>query len=251
MNENDEPCMELNEIIYHISGEFWKQAYDALLRKQKTYESDQDIPVRQAISELRKDVRALAKENQLKCNAFSHNEHFYMSLIPFPIYIGIERETGDFSVSAPHISTKHFTHSEYKSGIKWIQDYIDIDIKPLTAKTEAVREKFYLNTKSSEIVGTSIKALCESIFGKKALNYKLHQSRLKSNITVVAKDKTVYEVEAYHKPFASDASILINLLNNLHEENIEDVLRCDILQTYDKEIQELVDGMKGAGEVAV
>jgi hypothetical protein len=40
-------------------------------------------------------------------------------------------------------------------------------------------------------------------------------------------------------------------LNNLHEENIEDVLRCDILQTYDKEIQELVDGMKGAGEVAV
>ena len=89
MNENDEPCMELNEIIYHISGEFWKQAYDALLRKQKTYESGQDIPARQAISELRKDVRALAKENQLKCNAFSHNEHFYMSLIPFPIYIGI------------------------------------------------------------------------------------------------------------------------------------------------------------------
>ena len=58
-------------------------------------------------------------------------------------------------------------------------------------------------------------------------------------------------MEAYHKPFASDASILINLLNNLHEENIEDVLRCDILQTYDKEIQELVDGMKGAGEVAI
>lgn len=251
MNENDEPCMELNEIIYHLSGQFWSQAYNVLLQKQETYEPGQDISARQAITELRNDVRALAKENHLNCNAFSHNEHFYMSLIPFPIYIGIERETGDFSVSAPHISTKHFTHSEYKNGIKWIQDYIDIDIKPLTAKTEAVREKFYLNTKSSEIVGTSIKALCESIFGKKALNYKLQQSRLKSCITVVARDKTVYEVEAYHKPFASDASVLINLLNNLHEENIEDVLRCDILHNYEKEIQELVDGMKSAGEVAV
>lgn len=109
MNENDEPCMELNEIIYHISG--------------------------------------------------------------------------DFSVSAPHISTKHFTHSEYKSGIKWIQDYIDIDIKPLTEKTEAVREKFYLNTKTAEIVSTSIKALCETILGKKGLRYKLKQNRLKSDLT--------------------------------------------------------------------
>ena len=33
MNENYEPCMELNEIIYHISGEFWKKAYNELLRK--------------------------------------------------------------------------------------------------------------------------------------------------------------------------------------------------------------------------
>ena len=105
MNENDEPCMELNEIIYHISGEFWKKAYDELLLKQKTYEPGQKISAKQAISELRKGIRELAKENQLKCNAFSHNEHFYMSLVPYPIYIGIECETGDFSVSAPHIST--------------------------------------------------------------------------------------------------------------------------------------------------
>lgn len=33
MNENNEPCMELNEIIYHISSEFWKKAYNELLRK--------------------------------------------------------------------------------------------------------------------------------------------------------------------------------------------------------------------------
>ena len=236
MNENDEPCMELNEIIYHISGEFWKQAYEALLCKQKTYEPGQDIPVRQAISELRKDIRALAKENQLRCNAFSHNEHFYMSLVPYHIYIGIEQKTGDFSISAPHISTKHFTHSEYKSGIKWILDYLDIDIKPLTVKTEMVREKFYLNTKSSEIVGTSIKALCESICERKDLVYTLKQSRLKSNILVETKDKTVYEIEIYHKPFASDSAILINLLNNLREDEIEDVVSCKIVQEDDKEV---------------
>lgn len=241
MNENDEPCMELNEIIYHISGEFWKKAYDGLLLKQKTYDPGQDVAVRQAISELRKNIRTLAKENGLKCNAFSHNEHFYMSLVPYPIYIGIECETGDFSVSAPHISTKHFTHSEYQAGIKWIQDYINIDIKPLTEKTEAVREKFYLNTKSAGIVSTSIKALCESILGKRSLKYKLQQNRLRSDLTVVAKNKTVYSVEIYHKPFASDSSILINLLNNLREENIEDVLRSSVVMNYDKEIQELVD----------
>ena len=240
MNENDEPCMELNEIIYHISGEFWKQAYDALLRKQKTYESDQDIPVRQAISELRKDVRALAKENQLKCNAFSHNEHFYMSLVPFPIYIGIERGTGDFSISAPHISTRHFTHTEYEAGLKWIQDYIDIDIKPLTAKTLAVHEKFYLNTKSAEIVGSSIKALCESILGKKGQEYKIKQSRLKSEIQIVVKKNTAYELTVYHKPFSHDTSILINLLNNLHEEKLEDVLTCELLQNYKAEEERAV-----------
>ena len=240
MNENDEPCMELNEIIYHICGEFWKQAYDALLRKQKTYESDQDIPVRQAISELRKDVRALAKENQLKCNAFSHNEHFYMSLVPFPIYIGIERGTGDFSISAPHISTRHFTHTEYEAGLKWIQDYIDIDIKPLTAKTLAVHEKFYLNTKSAEIVGSSIKALCESILGKKGQEYKIKQSRLKSEIHIVVKKNTAYELTVYHKPFSHDTSILINLLNNLHEEKLEDVLTCELLTNYKAEEEKAV-----------
>ena len=251
MNENDEPCMELNEIIYKVSGEFWKEAYDALLCKQSTCRPVKDISAKQAISELRKEVKVLAKENQLKCSAFSHNEHFYMSLIPFPIYIGIECETGDFSISAPHISTKHFTHSEYKGGIKWIQDYIDIDIKPLTEKTEAVREKFYLNTKSAGIVSTSIKALCETTLKKKFFNYKLHQTRLRSEITVVAHDKTVYEINVFHKPFASDASILINLLNHLHEEKIDDVISCNVLQTYDKEIQDMVDGIQETAEEVV
>ena len=49
MNEIDEPCLELNEIIYHITGEFWKQAYYCLLVKQKTYEPEPDIPAHQAV----------------------------------------------------------------------------------------------------------------------------------------------------------------------------------------------------------
>jgi hypothetical protein len=57
----------------------------------------------------------------------------------------------------------------------------------------------------------------------------------------VCKDKTVYAVEIYHKPFTSDSSILINLLNNLREGNIEDILRSSIIQNYDKEIQELLN----------
>lgn len=202
MYENNELCFELNEIIYNISGEFWKQAYENLLYKQKAYKLNQDIAAQKTISELRKNITTLAKKSRLKCNTFSHNNHFYMSLVPYPIYIGIDCESGDFSISAPHISTKHFTHSEYKSGIKWIQDYMDIDIKPLTAKIETVHEKFYLSTKSAEIV---------------------------------TRDTTVYEIEAYHKPFAGDSSILINLLNNLHEENIEDVISCTSLQCYGKE----------------
>ena len=51
MNENDEPCMELNEIIYHITGEFWKQAYYVLLAKQKTYKTETDISAHQAVCE--------------------------------------------------------------------------------------------------------------------------------------------------------------------------------------------------------
>jgi hypothetical protein len=230
MTENDEPCMELNEIIYYISGEFWLQAYNTLLCKQNVYIQEHNVSGRQNISDFKKSIKQLTKENQLKCKSFIHNKHYYMSLVPFPIYIGIERETGDFSVSAPHISTEHFTHLEYDVGLKWIQDYIDIDIKPLTDRTMAVHDKFYLNTKSAEIVRSSIKALCESILGKKELKYNLNQSRLKTVIYIAIKKNTAYEITVYHKPFSRDTSLLINLLDNLHKEYIEDVLSCELVK---------------------
>lgn len=143
----------------------------------------------------------------------------------------------------PHISTRHFTNSEYKAGLKWIQNYINIDIKPLTEKTQAVREKFYLNSKSAEIVTVSIKALCDSILGKKLWKYKLHQTRLRSEIMFQVPDSTVYELEIYHKPFSNDASMLIDLLNNPYEVKIADNMSCAVVHCYDEEIKAMVENI--------
>ena len=225
MNDN-EPCVELNEIIYRISGEFWKQAYQELMRKQTGCELFPDVSASQAISEFRKEVKKIANENGLKCAAFSHNEHFYISLTPYPIYIGLEKDTGDFSISAPHISTKNFTRLQFNGGLKWIRDYLAIDIKPLSKKVEQVRQKFYLNTKSAQIVKTSINSLCVSVLGKKELPYKLNQNRLTSEIIFQASDKKVYQIELYHKPFTKDTLLLIDLLNNPRELKVEDVIIC-------------------------
>ena len=225
MNDN-EPCVELNEIIYRISGEFWKQAYQELMRKQTECEPSPEISVDRAISDFRKEIKKTANDNGLKCAAFSHNDHFYISLTPYPIYIGIEKNTGDFSISAPHISTKQFTKADYKGGLKWVRDYLAIDVKPLSNKVEQVRQKFYLNTKSAQIVKTSIKSLCVSVLGKKELPYKLNQDRLTSEIIFKAADNKVYQIELYHKPFTKDTSVLIDLLNKPRELKEEDVISC-------------------------
>ena len=244
MNENDEPCLELNEMIYRLTGEFWKQIYYFLLSRQKMYEPDFEVSVSQSIFELRKEIKNIAKENGLKYSAFSHNELFYISLIPYPIYIGIERETGDFSISAPHITTRHFSHSYYKAGLNWIRDYLAIDVKPLTEQIDSLREKFYLNSKSSEIVTVSIKALCDSILGKKLIPYELNQNRILSVILFQTPDKTAYELEIFHKPFSKDASLLIKLLNEPREIKIPDVLSCAPVHCYDDEISAMVENLK-------
>lgn len=229
MNDN-EPCVELNEIIYRISGEFWKEAYQALLRMQAECEPSSEISADQAISNFRKEIKKIANENGLKCAAFSHNDHFYISLTPYPIYVGIEKGSGDFSISVPHISTKQFTRAEYMSGIKWIRDYLAVDVKPLCKKTEEVRQKFYLNTKSAQIVQTSINSLCVSVLGKKELPYKLNQDRLTSEIIFKARDNKVYQINLYHKPFTKDTSLLIDLLNKPRELKVEDVISCSLCE---------------------
>ena len=230
MTYYEEPCIELNEIIYRISGEFWKQAYYSLLRRQKDYAPDPDISIDKAIFELRRGIRNLTIIKKMKCNMFSHNEHYYMSLTPFPIYVGIEKDTGDFSISAPHISTKQFKYSEYLGGIKWIEDYMNIDLTPLSQRRKDIYKKFYLSEKSSEIAKTSIQALCESILGKTDTDYTLHQYRLTSEIIICPKPGQAYEIMLYLKPFLENPSVLTELLNNPHEIKIDDVLSCGLIE---------------------
>ena len=225
MNDN-EPCVELNEIIYRISGEFWKQAYQELMRKQTESELCSEISTDRAISDFRKEVKKIANENGLKCASFSHNNHLYISLTPYPIYIGIEKDTGDFSISVPHMNTKQFKSSEYKGGIKWIRDYLSIDVSPLKKKVGMVREKFYLSPKAAEIARTSIKALCETMLGQNSIPYEINQTRLMSNIDIRPDQKDNYKIQVFHKPFSEDTSLLIKFLKNPHEEIIEDKLSC-------------------------
>ncbi len=228
--KDDEPCVELNEIIYRISGEFWNEVYQKLLCKQNEYKVASNISAVQAISIFRKEIKIIANENGLKCASFSHNDHLYISLTPYPIYIGIDKDTGDFSVSAPHISTKQFTRVKYIGGLKWIRDYLAVDVKPLSKKVEQVRQKFYLNTKSAQIVKTSINSLCVLVLGKKELPYKLNQDRLTSEIILKARDNKVYQINLYHKPFTKDTSLLIDLLNNPRELKVEDVISCSLCE---------------------
>ena len=232
MNENDEQCEELNEIIYQISGDFWKQAYSHLCELQNEYKADNDSSKSVSLL-LRKGLKDIAKQNGLKYSSFKHNEHYYISIIPFPIYVGIEMETNDFTVSAPHINARSFTASEWGRGLKWVQDYINIDVKPLEEKTQNIWDKFYLNLKTAEIVKASIQAVCKSMLDGKCLEYKLNQSRLKSEIKVrmgngeADDDKAeTYNIRVYHKPFSEDASLLLKLLQSIHEMEIEDKICC-------------------------
>lgn len=225
MNDN-EPCFELNELIYHLSGEFWTNAYKELLRKQTECEPSSQQSVAQVISDFRKGAKKLANEKGLKYASFSHNNHLYISLTPYPIYIGIEKDTGDFSISVPHMNTKQFKSSEYKGGIKWVRDYLSIDVSPLKKKVGMVREKFYLSPKAAEIARTSIKALCETMLGQSSIPYEINQTRLMSNIDICPDQKDNYKIQVFHKPFSEDTSLLIKFLKNPHEEIIEDKLSC-------------------------
>lgn len=224
---NDEKlCLELNEIIYRISGEFWKEVYQELLRKQLECKPCPDVSAPQAISEFRKEIKKIANKNGLKYAAFSHNEHFYISLTPYPIYIGIEKDTGDFSISVPHISTKSFSCSEYKGALKWIRDSLAVDVNLLSKKVSMVREKFYLSSKAAEIAKTSIGALCDSMLGQGDIPYEINQNQLMSDIIIHKGKNDDFEIQIYHKPFTQDTSLLTTLLKNPHEEIVEDKVSC-------------------------
>ena len=221
------PDEELNEILYQISVDFWEQVFNALLNKQKNCKQDLDISPQQAIITLQREIKNLAKTNHLICTIFPHNEHFYLSLLPYPIYIGIENNTGCSSVSAPNIKTIHFNHTQCRNTLLWIQNYIELDITPLEEKKKLVREKIYLNFKNVQIVPNSIFFLCNSFLEKEPMiDWSIHQTSLKSLIHFEKDECGSYDIEIFHKPFSENPSILINQLTNPHEETIEYKIVC-------------------------
>lgn len=225
MNENDEPCIEINEKIYQVSGEFWKQAYLRLCDFQEKFQPEKDSS-EDALSNLKKGIKSIAKQSSLKYSAYSHNNHYYISITPFPIYVGVDKKTKDFTVSVPHINSRCFSASDWERGLKWIQDYINIDVSPLTEKIQEVRDKFYLNLKTADIVQSSIRALCNSMLREKGQDYKISQDRIKSDIVVTVSKDEKYHIQIYHKPFSLDSSPVLDLLRSPHEMEIEDKVFC-------------------------
>lgn len=229
MDKKDESCVEMNEIIYLIAGQFWRETYNLLLAKQAECKPEFELSGDEAAKELIKGIKKLAKECKLKFVSFSHIGRIYISLTPFPIYIGIDKNTGDFSISAPHINTKHFDHSEFKGGLKWLKDYINLDTAPLEKRTNDAKEKFYMNKKAALIAQNTITALCRSTLGEKANDCKIRQDRIKSQIILKSPSGDNYQINVYHKPFANNAALFTSLLKNPRLEKVEDAISCQPL----------------------
>ena len=230
ISNRDETCLELNEIVYHLAGRFWKQTYNNLVLQLSLIDKDDVITPKKAISKFRKEVRELAENNQLSCKVCSMNGSIYYSLIPFPIYIGIDKATAEISVSTPHINTMHFQYNEYKAALKWIQNYLNIDLDPLSKQKEEVKEKYYLNTKAASIIQSSIKSVAAAILGKKNWRYEIRQNRLRSEIYIETQPEEVYQIDVYHKAFSQDSSLLVDQLNNPHEEFVDEKIHCYLLK---------------------
>ena len=160
-----------------------------------------------------------------------------LEFIPYPINIYIDRIKGNYRLISPHISTGQTNYTQCYKTIKLIQDSIDIDLSPLCKELTVFKDKFYINSKLVLIAQSSIKSLCFSTFAKNNFTQPyINCEYLKSTIIFQTNDKTLYYIEIYHKPFLNDASLLINLLNNPHEEKITDKVSCQILDinTTDK-----------------
>ena len=166
MMNTEESCLEINEIIYHIAGQFWKQAYEHLLGKIDSTKTDETISQKADIKLVRKELWNLARRNKLSCSTYSQNGFYYFSIVPFPIYIGIDKANGEINVATPHVNTMHFKYNEYTQALDWIQNYIDIDLVPFTSQINSVRERFYLNTKAADIVKNSINSICMALSEK-------------------------------------------------------------------------------------
>lgn len=233
---------ELEWKIRDVSSVFWKKIDENLVDKRKNLFSDSAITLTQAIGKLNAKLYKVAKENDLRkqVTCFQDNKIIQISLVPHSITTYIDKEKGTFSISAPHISTGQFDYQQWKDALQFIQDCMNIDLSPLEKKVKIIKEKFYLNQKNVLIVSNSIKSLCETIFSKKDWKYQINHKALESEIIFETSSQQFFYVSIYHKPFINNASILLNFINNPHEEEIVDIARCQLLQGNISEMEKAI-----------
>ena len=270
---------ELKNIIDTRTRDFWENGKRVLLEKQKAYVPDNEISVKDAVIKLRKELRKFALENNYRCSFLSENGYYYFSLRIFRIHIDIIRieinkETGSFSIKAPYIAKKNFFYNEWKMGLQWIKDYLDIDVKSLIEKMEKLKAEILVSLKTGAIAEASIKALCKTYIKQEGLKFRVLSTPLKSEIVFYKKDdyplletgeETLYfrsfyfdrissfelpeeheiriiEILVYHKSFIDNPSFLIDLLKEPHDTEIENVVKCTVFQTMTKTPKEILIG---------
>ncbi len=240
------PEEELENIVRKFIKDFWNGKNKEFLEKHNANIQDLEITAQDAVFMLRKEIRNLAHANNLGCTFLSQAEHYYITLYPCQIHVTIGKDTGCFSIALPHFNPKQFFYYEWKTGLQWIQDYLNIDLYILEEKQD-LKEMIYVNSKTAEIAISSIKSICKIHADKRGVKTRIRYSWLNSEITFYKeentyepegiKDKNVYnlntirkvglfQIEIYHKAFINNPSLLINLLEHPHDMEIKYMVNC-------------------------
>lgn len=270
---------DLKSIIDSRTRDFWIDESNKLLEKQKGYSPDNEISVKDEVIKLRKGIRKFSHDNNIACSFVSEKNFYYFSLRVFRIHfdtirIELNKETGTFSIKAPYIMKKNFLYNEWQMGLKWIKDYLDIDVKGFREKNQNLEDDIYVSSKTSEIAESSINSLCKAYTKQDDLKFRVLSSPLKSEVlfyksddypliepgvettysrpfykdTRMSFDNTrelrirMFEILVYHKAFINNPAILIDLLKEPHDLEIENVAKCRVFKTMTKTPREILIG---------
>ena len=280
-NEDPEtaPRDELKKIIDSRTRDFWYDENQKLMEKQEGYSPDNKISVKDAVMELRKGIRKFAHDNNLESTFLSEYEYYHISLRVFRIHLDVIRirintETGEFSIKAPYVANKFFSHNEWQMGLKWIKDYLDIDVKSFRERIQNLKDDIYVSLKISEIAESSIRSLCQAYTKQEGLKFRVLSYTLRSEVVfykiddyplnepgaettysrpfytdrIMSFDNTreprirMFKILVYHKAFINNPAILIDLLQELHNTDVENVVKCTIFPTMTKSPREILIG---------
>jgi hypothetical protein len=270
---------DLKSIIDSRTRDFWIDESNKLLEKQKGYSPDNEISVKDEVIKLRKGIRKFAHDNNIDCSFVSEKEFYYFSLRVFRIHfdtirIQLNKETGTFSIKAPYIMKKNFLYNEWQMGMKWIKDYLDIDVKGFREKIQNLEDDIYVSSKTSKIAESSINSLCKAYTKQDDLKFRVLSSPLRSEVVFYKIDDyplnepgaesiyscpfysdrirsfknpneheiRIFRIFVYHKAFINNPAILIDLLKDPHNTDIENVVKCTIFQTMTKTPREILIG---------